>query len=54
MEPFLKRFDVFTKIIQKNIFKFYLNIYNLVDDLFAILKLFICIHCCHTTYTFSC
>ena len=50
IESFLKRYDDF-----KNNLKNYIQIsplYSYVDDHFAMLKVFICIHCCHTTYTF--
>ena len=50
IESFLKRYDDF-----KNNLKNYIQIsplYSYVDDHFAILKVFICLHCCHTTYTF--
>ena len=38
-------------IIQKTIFKFHLNTAMLMIFL-AVLKLFICLHCCHTLQTF--
>ena len=34
---------------KKTIFKFHLNTAMIKTIFFAILKLFICIHCCHTT-----
>ena len=50
IESFLKRYDDF-----KNNLKNYIQIsplYSYVDDHFAMLKVSICIHSCHTTYTF--
>ena len=48
IEAFLKRYDDFKNNIQNTIFKFYLHT-AMKTIFFAILKLFICIHCCHTT-----